>query len=59
MTHKPWQTAINLSSYNWKDDIKDFEIILLLGETLISLHVSLAFIAKQRDKIAEELGISS
>ncbi len=25
MTHKAWQTNINLTSNTWKDDIKDFE----------------------------------
>ncbi len=41
------------------EDIKDFQRYLLPGGTPMCLHVSMAFIIKERDKIAEELGISS
>ena len=58
-THKGWQTNINLSSHIWNKDLMDFERLLLPAGTPMCTHVSLDCIKAERNKLAEELGISS
>ena len=59
MTHKGWQTNINLTSHNWSKQLMDFERVLLPGGIPMCLHSSSGSIIKEREKIAEGLGISS
>ena len=59
MTHKAWQTNINLTSHTWSKELQDFERVLLPGGTPMCLHASLNHILMEREKIAGELGISS
>ena len=59
MTHKAWQTVINLTSHKWSKELEDFERMLLPGGTPMCLHASLNHILKERMKIAEDFGISS
>ncbi len=59
MTHKAWQININMTSHGWNTRLHNFEKILLPGGTPMCLHPSLHYILKEREKIAEELGLSS
>ena len=59
MTHKAWQSIFNLTSHKWSKDLQDFVRVLLPGGTPMCSHPSLNHILKEREKIAEDLGISS
>jgi hypothetical protein len=59
MTHRAWQININMTSHRWNTRLQDFERVLLPGGTPMCVHPSLHHILKEREKIAEELGISS
>ncbi len=59
MTHKDCQINMNMTSHRWSTQLDYFERIRLPGGTPMCLHPSLHHILKERDKVAEELGISS
>jgi hypothetical protein len=59
MTHKAWQTTINMTSHKWSKDLQDFVRVILPGETHMCSHASLNHILTEREKVAEDLGIFS
>jgi hypothetical protein len=59
MTYKAWKTTINLTSHKGSKDLQEFVKVVLPGGTPMCSHASLNHIMKEREKIAEDLSISS
>jgi hypothetical protein len=58
-TQDGWQCLINLLSSSWDKDLEDFMRLRLPGGTFMCLMASMHSIIRNRERIAEELGISS
>ena len=58
-TQDGWQCLINLLSSSWNKDLEDFLRLRMPAGTFMCLMASMESIIKDRERIAEELGIST
>ena len=59
MTQDGWQILINLLSSQWSPELKDFLRVTFPGGTIMPLMISVDQVVKERNKIAEELGLET